>query len=390
MRILQLTPRVSSPPMDGGAAVMHQCAEALRNLGAEVEVLSLNPRRQRVDAPGSVDIDTSAVLMPFVRAVRLGIPPFIARFYSPAFASLLERRLRDGAFDVVQIESPFLMPYARVVRRHSNALVVLRSLNVEFRIWERLAARATSALRRFTYRIIARTLHRYERDLLGHVDALIAITEADAEEFRAMGCTRPMFVLPGGVEPRVPHTAPAATSRTVGFLGSLDYLPNQDAALWIAGELAPRLSGVEIHVAGSRAPESLRARLQSSTILFDGEVRDAHAFIDSMQVMIVPVFSGGGMRIKILDAMAAGKPVVSTTVGAEGVDVTNGQNILIADDADVFAEAVRTLLDHRELARAIGEAGRALVATRYSTLELTAGLLAFYEKVAQRARVGTR
>jgi polysaccharide biosynthesis protein PslH len=107
-------------------------------------------------------------------------------------------------------------------------------------------------------------------------------------------------------------------------------------------------------------------------------------------VMIVPVFSGGGMRIKILDAMAAGKAVVSTTIGAEGLDVRNGENILIADDVDAFAAAVRTLLDDPERARAIGEAGRSLVAKRYSTLELTAGLLAFYEELAQRALESSR
>jgi glycosyltransferase involved in cell wall biosynthesis len=429
MRILQLTPRVAWPPTDGGRVVMLQVARALHDLGAHVEVLSLNPRKQRVEmdaarralAPLSfeaIDVDTSAHLVALLRSFRLGTPQLVARFFSPHFADAIRTRLRAGGFDVVQVESPFLLPYVSVIRESSRAAVVLRSLNVEFRIWERLAAQEEGVIRRIAFRAIARSLRRYEVAQLDACDAIVPIAEADALDLRSLGCTRPIYVLPAGVDAypsptgrrwreapdegpaslHAPHPALRATlsrwerdKHAVGFLGSLDYRPNQEAALWIAQQLEPRMpADTELHVAGSNAPQWLRERLSESGVTFHGEVDDAAAFVDSMRVMIAPILSGGGMRIKILEAMARGKAVVSTTLGAEGIDVTPGQNVVIADDPAAFSAAIGSLLRDPPRAQAIGAAARTLVATRYSTEPLVRGLLAFYEELTQRGNVDSR
>ena len=371
MRILQLTPRVPDPPIDGGRVVMLQISRALRRLGHDVHVLSLNPRKQHVDAEGAIDIDTSAPFAAFWRARRLGVPYLVARFFTPRFVDAMRALLREQRFDVVQVESPFLLPYVPFIREASDAIVVLRSLNVEFRIWEQLAANKLNPLPR----IIARSLRRYEIGHLNTCDAIVPITEDDARDFRALGCTKPIHVLPGGVD--LP-TEVREGRGTVGFLGSLDYRPNQEAALWIAEELQPRVPA-EIHIAGSNAPSWLRARLKN--IHFDGEVADAAEFIQSMSVMIAPIFSGGGMRIKILEAMANARPVVSTSIGAAGIE---GGNMLIADDADSFAAAVSQLLSDPAQARSIGDAGRRLVQTRYATDALARDLVAFYEELTKR------
>ena len=400
MRILQLTPRVAWPPTDGGRVVMLQVAQALHRLGADVEVLSLNPRRQRVDpvaaqkalAPvpfEAIDIDTSAHVTALLRSFRVRAPQLVTRFYSPRFEATLRSVLREREFDVVQVESPFLLPYVRAIRESSRAAVVLRSLNVEHRIWERLAEHQANPLRRLALHAVARSLKRYEVAQLDVCDAVVPITEADARDFRILGGSRPMYVLPGGVDvgagtvDRLQERADAA-----GFLGSLDYRPNQEAALWLAEELRPRLaSHVTLHVAGSRAPQWLQARLAVPGVVFHGEVADAQAFMREMRVMLAPILSGGGMRIKILEAMAAGKAVVSTAIGAEGIDIADGQNIVIADDPATFAAAVESLLADVARAQAMGEAARALVATRYSTDALARGLLAFYEELLQRGDV---
>jgi glycosyltransferase involved in cell wall biosynthesis len=430
MRILQVTPRVAWPATDGGRVVMLQLARALHDLGAHVEILSLNPRKQRVGidaarkalAPLSldaIDVDTSAHFAALLRSFRLGAPQVVARFFSPRFAAALQARLRDRDFEVVQIESPFLLPYVDVVRECSRAAVVLRSLNVEFRIWERLAMRETNRARRAAFRTIARSLRRYEIEHLDTCDAIIPIADADAIDIRALGCTRPIYVLPAGVDLNpsptgrrwreapdegpaslhAPHPAPsrplgATLSRwergKVGFIASLDYRPNQEAAMWIAEQLRPRMPPeTELHVAGSRAPEWLRERISRSGVTYEGEVEDATAFVDRMRVMIVPIFSGGGMRVKILEAMSRGKAVVSTSIGAEGIDVTPGENIVIADDAAAFSSAIESLLRDPARAHAIGEAARKLTATRYSTETLVRGLLAFYDELTKRSNVSS-
>jgi glycosyltransferase involved in cell wall biosynthesis len=306
----------------------------------------------------------------------------------------------------VQIESPFLLPYVPAIRAVSRAAIVLRSLNVEFRIWEQMAARESSLSRRTMVRAVARSLRRYEVKHLNTCDAIVAITDDDARDFRELGCTRPVYVLPGGVDvvdvdpaAGTPPSQPAGRQRSVGelhatrsssrvgFLGSLDYRPNQEAAVWIAEALRPRLGAAEIHVAGSNAPAWLRERLDASGVMFDRRVDDAPSFIRSMDVMLAPLFSGGGMRIKILEAMAESRPVVATTVGAAGIGVTHGENILLADDAMAFADCVSALLRDRALATTIGEAGRRLVESRYSTHALARGLLAFYDELTKSRSV---
>jgi len=375
---------------------MLQVAQALQRLGADVDVLSLNPLRQHVDddaarralAPvpfEAVDIDTSAHALALLRSVPLRVPQLVARFYSPRFEAALRARLRQRDFDVVQVESPFLLPYVRAIRESSRAAVVLRSLNVEHRIWERLAEHEGNPLRRLALRAVARSLRRYEVAQLDVCDAVVPITEADARDFRALGGRRPMYVLPGGVdvEGRAVDRSKEGDG-AVGFLGSLDYRPNQEAALWLAEELRSRLAAhATLHVAGSRAPQWLQARLAVAGVVFHGEVADAQSFIGGMRVMLAPILSGGGMRIKILEAMAAGKAVVSTAIGAEGIDSSHGEDIVIADDAAAFAAAVESLLRDAPRAHEIGDAARMLVATRYSTDALARGLLAFYEELLQ-------
>lgn len=403
MKVIQLTPRLPYPPSDGGRIVMLQIARALQRLGAGVRILSLNPRKQHSEvetvrqalAPipiEAVDIDTSAHLASALRALQIRAPQLVARFYSPQFDRALRTLLGTADFDVVQIESPFLLPYVRTIRDASRAVVVLRSLNVEFRIWEQMATREKSIVRRTALRSIAHSLRRYEIRHINTCDAIVPITDEDARDFRALGCTRPIHVLPGGVDLDGEVASEVQERpRAVGFLGSLDYRPNQEAALWIAEQLRPRLAVdlAEVHIAGSNAPAWLRARLASAGVTFAGEVPDAAAFIRSMRIMIAPLFTGGGMRIKILEAMAGGKAVVATTIGAAGIDARHGENILLADDPDAFASAVSGLLGDPSRALAIGDAGRRLVESRYTADALARGLLTFYEELSQSRGVDT-
>ncbi|MEA2327141.1 MAG: polysaccharide biosynthesis protein PslH [Thermoanaerobaculia bacterium] len=384
MRILILTPRPPWPPIDGGRIAMARLAEGLVHAGADVEILSLNPRKHRVAASKPIatqviDIDTSRILAP---AFSRSVPFLVARFVSSEFRSALRATLRRFKPDVVQIESPFLLPYVDVVRRESVARVVLRSLNVEFRIWEGLARIERNPLRRIALRRIASSLGKYEIRNLNTPDAIVPISTDDKDDFRRLGCTRPIHVVPCGVA--VPDATPdAVIANSVGFIGSLDFRPNQEAVEWITGELWPRVvervPEARLSIAGSSAPVWLRRRM--TNIDFRGTIDDATRFMSTMSVMIAPLFAGGGMRIKVLEAMALAKPIVATTLGAGGLDVEHGRDILIADDAGTFADAVALLLREPQTAARIGSAARETVRSRYDNDVLARGLLRFYESL---------
>jgi glycosyltransferase involved in cell wall biosynthesis len=382
MRILLLTPRLPWPPLDGGRVAMSRLARSLASEGAAIEIVSLNPRKHRGVAGGplpidAVDIDTSRVLAPSIRALTSDVPYVVVRFISRQFRDALSAALRRFTPDVVQIESPFLLPYASTVRAESGARIVLRSVNVEFRIWEGLAGNEPNPFRRMALRRVASSLRTYELRQMNRVDAIVPISQADAGDFQRLGCTRPMHVVPCGVILPVRSNG----GHSVGFIGSLDFRPNQDAVTWILDELWPRVieqaPEARLAIAGSSPPEWLRRRV----VDLRDNVEDAEGFTRECSVVIAPLFAGGGMRIKVLEAMAMGKPIVATTIGAGGIDAQHGRDIIIADDVTSFANAVvRLLRDPAEAAR-IGEAARATVAARYDSDTLARGLLRFYESL---------
>lgn len=381
---------------------MLQITRGLAAAGVDVEVLSLDPAKHRADpaaarralAPVPLDavpIDTSAFLRAALAARRLRAPWLVARFWSPTFAARLDERLRARPVDVVHVESPFLLPYLATVRAASRARVALRAQNVEFRIWEHLAAGERRPLRRWLLRRLAASLRSWEIARLDDCDALVPISREDDAEFAALGVRRPSFVLPCGVDldacpPAAAFSPGGVDPWSVYFVGSMLYLPNREAVEWILERLWPLLAAREprlrLTVAGSGFPPGLRGRLEAAGIATAADVADLRAFAAPRGAMIAPLFSGSGMRIKLLEAMALGKPVIATTLGARGIEVTPGEEALLADDAVGFADAVVRCARDRELARRLGAAARRLIEERYDARRLAAGLVGFYRGLA--------
>lgn len=377
---------------------MLQITRSLHRNGTEIDVLSLNPAKQHADPdelrrqiPGvrvdAVDIDTSRVLTPLARAPMLGAPWLVSRFHSPRFAGVLKQRLSESRYDVVHIESPFLLSYLPLIRAGSDALVAMRAQNVEFRIWESLARHERNPVRRALMRRIARGLRSWERDAISRCDALVPISEEDAADFRTEEIGRPMHVMPCGADaaPSISHGDP----RAFYFIGSMSYRPNQEALRWIATELWPLVLRSEprarLVAAGSAFPPALRELAVRAGIEVAGEVGEVRAFAAPFGAMLAPLFSGSGMRIKVLEAMAIGKPVVATPMGAAGIEAEPGRDILIGDDARALASLVVGCIREPDAARAIGDSARQLVAAHYDPDLLGAELVAFYERLLRSA-----
>jgi len=397
MRILQLCPKVPWPPDDGGRVAMRVLALSLLRAGAEVKTLCLNPAKHRVDAAGlpaeagplrleAVDIDTSITPLGALRGLRPGISYNVERFRSAAFERRLVEVLAAEPPDVVLLESLYMVPCAPVVRSATRAPLVLRSANVEHEIWDGLSRGERSPVRRLYLAHLGRRLREYEIAALGAVDAIAAVTPEDAEAYRRLGSRVPVRAVPVGLETAAfPDRAGQGDPLTLTFLGSLDWRPNVEALERFLDDAWPRVRRIvplaRLLVAGSGAPGGLADRLRTEGVRFLGRVADAHEFLASGAAMVVPLLSGGGVRVKILEAMALGVPVVSTPLGASGIGAADGAEILLAEGAGPFADACATLLTDRDRAIAVGRAGRRHVRTCFDATEIGRGMLRWLDSL---------
>ncbi len=280
----------------------------------------------------------------------------------------LEEATAREQFDAVVCD--FLFPAANMP---DLAPVTLFQHNVEALIWKRRVEHTTGTLQRTYIELQRRRMEEFERSVCRAVRNIVAVSEQDARIMREQYGAKCVSAVPTGVDIdyfRRPSPAPERTADLV-FTGSMDWMPNVDGAVWFVQEVLPRIrkqiSGCTVAIAGRHPAAQLRSLAQEDPgIIVTGTVPDIRPWLWGSAVSIVPLRIGGGTRIKIYEAMAAGTPVVSTTVGAEGLDVEQGETILLADDPAEFADACITLLrDQRQAAR-ISANAREMVSNRYS------------------------
>jgi len=397
VKILQLCHRVPYPFLDGGNIAMYQIGKSLAAEGHDLKILALNTRKHYVSPKTlpawftekcsleSVDIDTSVkpqgVLLNLFQTSSYNI----TRFYSAAFGQKLAEVLSHQPFDIIQLESLFMTPYLDVIRKHSKAKVVMRAHNAEHVIWQRLADSEKPGWRKWYYRLLVNRLKKYETQTLNNLDAILAITPDDEKIFRIMGFNGPVAVVPVSIDlPGSRTTANTFEKLCLFHLGSMDWLPNIEGVNWFLSECWPLINrehpNLKLFLAGRGFPDSIR-RKKMANVICEGEIVDAAAYMDDKPIMIVPLLSGSGMRVKIIQGMAAGKVILSTSIGAEGIECLNGKNILIADTPEQMAEAVRYCLANKEALASISREAQQLVADKYSVKAIGEKLDGFYKKL---------
>jgi sugar transferase (PEP-CTERM/EpsH1 system associated) len=298
------------------------------------------------------------------------VPYGVAKYRSEPFKAALENLLRTRHFDALVCD--FLVPVVNLPER-LPCPAILFTHNVEAEIWRRHAENASNPLARFLLNQQWRRMLRFERSALSRFDLALAVSSADRDTFQRLypdTLQTPAHVVQTGVDTTyfVPGTEPERRAHMV-FTGSMDWLPNEDGMQYFVRDILPRIRQVEpdatLSIIG-RAPTPAVRRLASEPgIEVTGRVDDVRPHIAAGAVYVVPLRIGGGTRLKIFEAMSMGKAVVSTTVGAEGLPVTPGQNILIADEPARFAQAVVHMMRDVEARRALESEARRLVVERY-------------------------
>jgi polysaccharide biosynthesis protein PslH len=280
-------------------------------------------------------------------------PYVVAKHDSVVFDRAVRALLRDERFDLVQCE---WTPYARVALRAratgsgDATPILIAAHNIETDILRRRAVYEINALRRGYFQLQAAKMERFERAAFAGADFVVTVSERDRNRTIAWGAKRTGVVPNGSDTEHIRPTPSRAFNRTeLLFIGALDWFANIDAISWFLADIFPLIraadSSVHLSVVGSRPCDRVRRLVHGvAGVTFFGQVDDVRPFYDRCDVVVAPLRIAGGTRIKILEAMAAGKPVVSTTVGAEGLDVVHGVHLLMADDPETFARSVlRTL-----------------------------------------------
>jgi glycosyltransferase involved in cell wall biosynthesis len=270
--------------------------------------------------------------------------------------------------------------------------VVLFEHNVEYMIWRRLAEVEPSRWRRALMDVEWRKLRRAEAAACARAGLTLAVSDADRAHLQTLAPSARMATIPTGVDTTyfAPAGAPPVRGRLI-FTGSMDWPPNEDAIVHFADSILPRIRAacphVSLTVAGRNPTPRLRALAAAHGIQLTGTVDDVRPYVDEAEVYVTPIRAGSGTRLKIFEAFAMGKAVVSTTIGAEGLAVTPGQDIVLADDPASFAQAVVSLLHDDRQRAAIGRAARTLVETHYSWPQIAAEFEARCEEALRPARL---
>jgi polysaccharide biosynthesis protein PslH len=391
LNILQVCIRLPWPQNDGGNIATFQVTKALSLAGHRVTIAALNTQKHRQDpAPlrpfadvHTVEIDTTVTLWGLFKGLFTSQPYNVRRFWSQEFADLLAHLLQTHTYDIIQLEGSYLSLYSAVIRQHSTAKLVLRSHNIEHQIWERLAEKQVSFQRRFYFEKLAKKIKRFEHDHLHDYDGIVPITVEDGDFYRGAGFPK-LKTINGAVDLENFPQPNYSFRPSICFLGSLEWLPNIQGLNWLLEKVWPQVHArhpeASLHIAGKKGPAHVFLP-KAHGVVMHGQVPDAAEFLQAHHIFLVPLQSGGGMRMKIVEAMGAGLCVVSSRMGAEGIAYTPGQDICIVDQAAEWIAVLDDLLSRRIDSPKIAEAGRALAERHYSTTSLRQQFEAFYEEL---------
>lgn len=398
MNILLLCNKSPYPPSEGGPMAMNSIVNGLTEAGHKVKILAVNSEKYHIkeeDIPVSykektniefVDINLSIKPIEALKNLFSDKSYHVERFISEDFKQKLIEILNKDKYDIVQLEMIYMAPYIETIRSHSDALIVLRAHNVEHLIWDRIAKKTNFPLKKWYLKHLVRTLKEYELNAINKVDGIAAITYRDAAFFRGETAI-PVIDIPFGVNPEEFTPCYEINERpTLYHIGSMNWMPNTEGIKWflknVWSKLHEREPDIQLNLAGRHTPKWMK-KLKMKNVNVHGEVPDAKEFIKNNDIAIVPLLSGSGIRIKIIESLAMGKTVITTTIGAEGIQYSEYNNIIIADTPTKIVETICRITKDPEEIRRIGRNARKLIEDLYDNKKIIDRLLIFYDEISK-------
>lgn len=397
MKILLLCNKSPWPPKEGGPIATYALVTGLLSAGHQVKILALNTNKLHTninDVPDNfristnlefIDIDISLNPLSAFYNLLTGTSYHVSRFDNEEYRKRLAEILLNEEFDIVQYEIIHMAVYHDTVKKCSSAKTVIRAHNIEHLIWQRAALSEKNLLKRFYMKQLFLSLRQFELDALNKVNGIAAITETDAAFFRKNSKRTRVVAVPYGLD--ISQLKPVAEIRTpITFftLGSMNWMPNYEGVEWLLKIVWPLVINknpdLRLFVAGRYMPENIKA-FESNSVNVIGEVPDSVEFINEHDVMLVPLFAGSGIRIKIIEGMSAGRAIISTTIGAEGIDYSDKNDIIIADDEITFSDKILQLAKNIDQIKMLGFNARKLIEEKYDNKQIIKKLVRLYDEI---------
>jgi len=398
MRILQLCKKFPFPLKEGEAIAVYYLSRGLVEQGCTVDLLTMNTSKHFYpDAEwpaefshyteiNAVAVENHLSALGAFQNLFSREAYHVSRFITPEFEAALAAALERHTYDAILLETLYVAPYIPFIRSKSKAVIVMRSHNVEFSIWERVIANTRTGLKRSYLAYLTHKLRRFEVAQLQQYDLLATVSAHDLGVFQELGYRGYHLVAPIGLDVDAYPLQVQKESQplSLGFIGSLDWIPNQEGLLWFLEKVWPLLHRkypqLHFEIAGRKAPAHF-LKLKIPGVRFLGEVPDANTFVAQHPISLVPLRSGSGLKVKILEAMAMERVVLATSIAMEGIPAKDGQQALFANTPEEFIRQFTLLQENPELVSKLAKAARNLVKSEFDYRDVAKKLIAGIERL---------
>lgn len=380
MKILDITSRLPYPLIDGARICMYQLVQGLAAHGHDVHVVALD---EEMFDPGPLTGFAQVHVLRLNHAPRIvgalatlaNRHPYtqLKRERAEAYA-LLDRLHEAERFDMVIADQAHIAQYGAYMKRRYGLPYILRCHNIESEIYRRHISTERNPFMRWYVTLQAERWERFEAEQMQAADACVAITKRDEGAIARMAPGVPVLTVPAAVDLcAFPYHDPdEREENSMIMLGNMAWPPNRNSVLWFANEILPlileRRPDAVCYIVGDNPPVD-ELPPASENLRIEGRVPSIAPYYERVAVGLIPLNVGGGMRVKMVEMMSSGMPIVSTGQGAEGNEAVPGEHYLRGDTPGEFADAVVRLLDERSLRESVARAARQFVANTYSTTE---------------------
>lgn len=397
MRVLQICHKPPLPSVDGGCIAINNISKGLINQLGSIKILTIGTLKHPFNMKYYEDnfINRTSIESAFVDTKLNIVDAFsnlvtydsynISRFFSPDFNALIIKTLKANSFDIILLESLFTTPYIDTIRNYSSGKIVLRSHNLEYIIWKRLSKESINPAKKVYLNLLSSQLKKYELEIFDKIDGIATISNMDKRKYLELQCPVKLRTIPFGIDTSK-YELNNKTNKKLKFfhIGAMDWKPNLEAVSWLLKDIWPKIQkeipNAELHLAGKNMPDWIFNK-NNINVFNHKEVKSSSNFISKNDIMIVPLLSAGGIRVKIIEGMAYGKTIISTSIGAEGLDYKNLENIIIADTVKDFSRvAANFAKNHYDTSR-IGRNARNHIVKNYDYNEISKKLILFFESI---------